>query len=299
MIPKTGHRTVVLLASLLLLLLSNQHASAKPLSTRANRVANTTTGTYVRGPVMDQNFPDPSIVYADGYWWAFATMDADINIQVAKSPDFETWTYLDGVDALPEPPEWVEMSMPNTWAPDVNMLVGFFGLLFLLPQKHKCPIIPFLHGSQNPSTRGFMLVFLFGRKPPKKPPHAKYHQTNTPPQDDGSFVMYFSATTTQDLSKHCIGAATSPTIEGPYTPINGTIACPIDQGGAIDASGFKDWEMRGSGWGPGAGPLSNSTSSNSTDDSYTGSPAWSNGGAGGQRYVVYKVDGNSPSSRKE
>ncbi|EKG17371.1 hypothetical protein MPH_05439 [Macrophomina phaseolina MS6] len=177
---------------------------------------------------MQQNFPDPSIIYADGEWWAFATMDMDINIQVARSPDFEDWTYLQGVDALPHPPGWVNMTNPNTWAPDVNQL------------------------------------------------------------DDGSFVLYFSATTTEDATKHCIGAATSDAVVGPYTPVKGTMACPLDKGGAIDSSGFKDWDIRGSGWGPGSG-YSNETG----EDNVYSNARWSCGGAGGQRYIVYKVDGNA------
>ncbi|KAF4307405.1 hypothetical protein GTA08_BOTSDO04181 [Botryosphaeria dothidea] len=220
-------RRAVLLLSLSILQLFVQHASAKPLSIHPRRAQNS-NGTYITGPVMQQNFPDPSIIYLDGEWWAFATMDQDINIQVAHSPDFEDWTYLDGVDALPDPPGWVNMTEPNTWAPDVNQL------------------------------------------------------------DDGSFVMYFSATTTQDPTKHCIGAAKSDDIEGPYIPVNGTMACPLDQGGAIDSSGFKDWEMRGSGWGPSDG-YSNETG----DDNSYANPKWSCGGAGGQRYIVYKVDGNA------
>jgi beta-xylosidase len=66
--------------------------------------------------------------------------------------------------------------------------------------------------------------------------------------------MYFSAASSQDTSKHCVGAATSSSITGPYTPGQNPLACPLDQGGAIDADGFKD------------------------GDTY---------------YVVYKVDGNS------
>lgn len=68
------------------------------------------------------------------------------------------------------------------------------------------------------------------------------------------FVMYFSAATSQDDTKHCVGAATSPSITGPYTPEENVLACPLDQGGAIDADGFSE---------------------------------------GGAYYVVYKVDGNS------
>lgn len=104
--------------------LGAQLAASKPLSFIPRQVES--NGTYVTGPVMAQNFPDPSIVYAEGYWWAFATMDQNINIQVARSSDFQEWTYLSGVDALPDPPNWVNMATPNTWAPDVNVLVGTF-----------------------------------------------------------------------------------------------------------------------------------------------------------------------------
>ncbi|KAL0263652.1 hypothetical protein SLS55_002633 [Diplodia seriata] len=215
----------------LLLVLGGQHASAKPLSFVPRQAES--NGTYVTGPVIDQDFPDPCIVYVDGEWWAFATMNADTNIQVARSSDFKEWTYLDGVDALPDPPSWVNMSAPNTWAPDVNEL------------------------------------------------------------DDGTFVMYFSATSMNDTAIHCIGAATSDTIEGPYTPVNATLACPIEQGGAIDAAGFKDWETRGSGWGPGGQSSSSNSTGDDGDDNCYSNPEWSNGGAGGQRYIVYKVDGNT------
>lgn len=55
---------------------------------------------------------------------------------------------------------------------------------------------------------------------------------------------------------HCVGAATSSSIQGPYTPLDSTFACNLAAGGAIDPDGFKD-------------PVS------------------------GNRYVVYKVDGNA------
>ncbi|KAI9740204.1 MAG: hypothetical protein M1834_004782 [Cirrosporium novae-zelandiae] len=73
--------------------------------------------------------------------------------------------------------------------------------------------------------------------------------------DDGSFVMYYCANMYSNPRKHCVGAAMSLNIQGPYIPREDVFACPLDQGGAIDPAGFQD-----------------------TD---------------GQRYVVYKVDGNS------
>lgn len=88
--------------------------------------------------------------------------------------------------------------------------------------------------------------------------------------DDGTFLLYFSAALAQYPAHRCIGAATSASIEGPYSPMDMPLICPdpnwngniVDsiinssgQGGAIDASGFKDVD--------------------------------------GTRYIVYKVDGNS------
>jgi len=67
--------------------------------------------------------------------------------------------------------------------------------------------------------------------------------------------MYYSATTTADTAKHCVGAARASNVQGPYVPVgDAALICPLSQGGAIDATGYKD---------------------------------------GNQRYVVYKIDGNS------
>ncbi|KAF2101106.1 Arabinanase/levansucrase/invertase [Rhizodiscina lignyota] len=72
--------------------------------------------------------------------------------------------------------------------------------------------------------------------------------------DDGSFVMYYSARA-NNVGRHCIGAAVSPSIYGPFIPHSEPMFCPHSTGGAIDPSSFRD--------------------------------------ADGQRYVVYKVDGNA------
>jgi beta-xylosidase len=67
--------------------------------------------------------------------------------------------------------------------------------------------------------------------------------------------MYYSARPASHSAVHCVGTATSKTIEGPYTPADTAFACPAALGGAIDASSYKD-------------------------------PATQ------LRYVVYKIDGN-------
>ncbi|MCJ1286442.1 hypothetical protein MMC26_005787 [Xylographa opegraphella] len=71
----------------------------------------------------------------------------------------------------------------------------------------------------------------------------------------GSFVLYYAATSAANTSSHCIGAATSDSVTGPYTPVADAIACPISRGGAIDPAGFADYD--------------------------------------GSQYVLYKIDGNN------
>ena len=68
--------------------------------------------------------------------------------------------------------------------------------------------------------------------------------------------MYYAAPIAGNESIHCVGAATSTSIIGPFSPTEKAFACPLKEGGAIDASGFLD---------PKSGNL----------------------------YVVYKIDGNS------
>lgn len=90
----------------------------------------------VNGPVINQNFPDPSILIVGGTtyveflvilhvarWsnlaerYAFSTNSGSKNIPVATSSDGgATWT-VTGSDALPNVGSWA--STGSTWAPDV------------------------------------------------------------------------------------------------------------------------------------------------------------------------------------
>ncbi|KAL1304488.1 hypothetical protein AAFC00_003478 [Neodothiora populina] len=178
-----------IISSLLVLLLTL--TTALPLTDDSRHAKRS-----VAGPVITANFPDPGLMKVGDTWYAFATRTkgTTIHIQVASSPDFETWTVINE-DALPTLPAWIYQPSWNTWAPDVKQL------------------------------------------------------------DDGSFIMYYSASTAEDTSKHCVGVASASTVEGPYTGQDKALICPISQGGAIDASGFRD--------------------------------------ASGARYIVYKIDGNA------
>ncbi len=52
--------------------------------------------------------------------------------------------------------------------------------------------------------------------------------------------MYYSATGFAHPLKHCIGGAVSSSVTGPYMPLDSTLACDLEAGGAIDADGFHD-----------------------------------------------------------
>jgi beta-xylosidase len=156
----------------------------------------------VIGPVIEHDFPDPSIIKVSNTWHAFGSQsiwdNTAIRTKYASSTDFANWDFLDYYDALRTLPKWVNPVDPRIWAPDVFQL------------------------------------------------------------DDGSFMMYFAANTlTAGNGRfHCIGAATSKTVKGPYDSVSDVpIVCPTSEGGAIDASGFRDED--------------------------------------GKRYMLYKIDGNA------
>src|SRR4051794_36677715 len=81
----------------------------------------TTAGDTYRNPVLNRDFPDPTVRLAsDGWYYAYAT-EADpagvhVNIQTARSRDLVHWTYLG--EALPRLPAWGNKAQVS-WAPDV------------------------------------------------------------------------------------------------------------------------------------------------------------------------------------
>lgn len=57
---------------------------------------------------------------------------------------------------------------------------------------------------------------------------------------DGTWVMYVTAQHTAS-GRQCIGVATSAAVDGTFEPVGGDpLVCPVDEGGAIDASTFVD-----------------------------------------------------------
>ncbi|KAH7384727.1 putative arabinan-endo 1,5-alpha-L-arabinase [Cadophora sp. MPI-SDFR-AT-0126] len=88
-------------------------------------------------------------------------------------------------------------------------------------------------------------------------------------RDDGKFILYFSAARINppgglpNKGYHCVGAAIAGNPAGPFVPQSDPLACPIDQGGAIDPAGFRDangdvfvtYKVDGNNIGDGSGKL--------------------------------------------
>ena len=97
--------------ALVLLLLIIPFSSQAPFFTRP---------AYSNGPLITSNYPDPAYINVGETYYAFATNNGAQNVQIATSPDFDTWT-VTGSDALPTLPSW---STGAVWAPDVVQLVS-------------------------------------------------------------------------------------------------------------------------------------------------------------------------------
>ena len=85
-----------------------------------------------RNPVIDSDFPDPSVIRApDGFYYVYATQGGTeghmLNIQLARSRDLVHWTRLG--DALPVKPTWAGRTQ-DFWAPHVVRHGGTYYLYY-------------------------------------------------------------------------------------------------------------------------------------------------------------------------
>lgn len=167
------------------------------------------------------NFADPALVKSNGTWYAFATNSAagiinqnysttpddygKANIALATSSDFVDWILLNYTsDPLARLGEWVKSDGLDVGARS------------------------FRHG-----TLGSDLIF---RNTTAVNPWAPDILQRP---SDGKFVIYYSATAA-NAAFHCVGAAVASEPFGPYEPLPFPFACPLDQGGAIDAAPIVD-----------------------------------------------------------
>lgn len=86
----------------------------------AGTVSNSPPAGVPANPVLNHDFPDPTVIFADGRYYAYATQSGwdgkTVNIQVASSEDLQRWQLVG--DALPKKPAWADTTQ-DFWAPHV------------------------------------------------------------------------------------------------------------------------------------------------------------------------------------
>ena len=90
-----------------------------------------TLTTYLN-PVLNEDFPDPTIIRtADGWYYAYGTQTKRhgviVNLQIARSQDLTHWEHLG--EGLPEKPVWAATTQ-RIWAPHVSEFQGIFYLYY-------------------------------------------------------------------------------------------------------------------------------------------------------------------------
>jgi beta-xylosidase len=96
--------------------------AASPATTAATR--------RFTNPVLTGNFADPFVLKVGDTWYAYATGDLVVNLQIARSTDLVRGERLD--DALPEVPEWSALQKGLTWAPEVARTPAGFVMYYTL-----------------------------------------------------------------------------------------------------------------------------------------------------------------------
>lgn len=210
------------------------------------------------------------------------------NFQVATSPDFTNWTVLPALNPVPTLGSWTLGS--NITTNSTTTTTTITPTISLVPTStststtfypYASTLYPTLAGAPTPLTfptfnYSSNSTAYFG--PPPGPQNISFsttHGANTWAPEvlrnplTGNYIMYYSATSLQYPSAHCIGAAESTSgIAGPYIDQNPPLACQGTWGGAIDPSIFIDTLTT----------LNTTTNTNETSTTL---------------YLTYKIDGNS------
>lgn len=86
-----------------------------------------------QNPVLRADFPDPSVIFVDGVYYAYATNSAGRNVQRARSNDLVAWEQMP--DALPALPPWASLGGSLVWAPEVIQIGEQFVLYYTARDK--------------------------------------------------------------------------------------------------------------------------------------------------------------------
>jgi hypothetical protein len=136
------------------------------IATAAAIIATIRPSLASRTPSLGSDFPDPSLIQVNETWYSFASQGNGLHVQIASSQDFDQWSIIKGVDALPKLPPWVKQDQPDVWAPDVVQIVSSVQI-----PKVPCHIPTFRLRS---SLELWSICFILCRKIILEPSHSLY-----------------------------------------------------------------------------------------------------------------------------
>lgn len=97
-------------------------------NSRTESTPKMTTQGFYTNPVIQSDFPDPSILQVGNLFYAYATNAFGKHVQVARSDDLVRWEPLP--DAMPALPAWVDLSNSNVWAAEVIQIGNTFVMYY-------------------------------------------------------------------------------------------------------------------------------------------------------------------------
>lgn len=122
--------------------------------------------TKLGSPMPNVNFPDPTVIHAEGKWWAFATPEKATlpHIPMAVSDDYKTWKMVKNPDgslyyALPKLPSWVRNADDDDkahalWAPHISKLDDGSFLLYYAAGKQGTVSTHCISAAKAPNIKG-------------------------------------------------------------------------------------------------------------------------------------------------
>ncbi|TML14174.1 MAG: glycoside hydrolase [Actinobacteria bacterium] len=108
-------------------------------------------------PVYSGDFPDPSVLAANGRYYSYATGSNGLNLQTMNSPELMTWGAVS--DPVPNLPNWAQRGL--TWAPAVMQFGSTYVMYYTARSRSlhmQCisvassstPAGPFIDSSRSP-----------------------------------------------------------------------------------------------------------------------------------------------------
>ncbi len=123
----------------------------------ANTLFAQSSQKVLRNPVLNIDFPDPTVIMANGKYYAYATQanhDGKMqNIQLAVSDNLQDWNYIG--DVLPQKPLWASHTQ-DFWAPHVLYDPGLHQYVLFFSAKandttfDKCIGVAFANKPEGP-----------------------------------------------------------------------------------------------------------------------------------------------------